>query len=44
MNFLPCRLVENGSGELSVRLSDKLSFPVPPDRASRATHPMSATS
>ncbi len=26
MNFLPCRLVENGSG-LTVRLSDKLSLP-----------------
>ncbi|HKS88134.1 MAG TPA: sn-glycerol-3-phosphate ABC transporter ATP-binding protein UgpC [Stellaceae bacterium] len=34
MNFLPCRLVANGSG-LTVRLSDKLSFPVPADRASR---------
>jgi multiple sugar transport system ATP-binding protein len=37
MNFLPCRLVEgtNGSAGLSVRLSDKLSFPVPPDRIAR---------
>ncbi len=34
MNFLPCRLVENGAG-LTVRLSDKLSFPIPPDRAAR---------
>ena len=31
MNLLPCRLVENGSG-LTVRLSDWLSFPVPPSR------------
>src|SRR5215469_7997114 len=29
MNMLPCRLVENGDG-LTVRLSDWLSFPVPP--------------
>jgi multiple sugar transport system ATP-binding protein len=34
MNFLPCQLVENGSG-LTVRLSDTLSFPVPADRATR---------
>ena len=33
MNLLPCRLVENGSG-LTVRLSDWLSFPVPPDARS----------
>ncbi len=31
MNLLPCRLVQNGSG-LTVRLSDWLSFPVPPSR------------
>ncbi|HEY3911833.1 MAG TPA: sn-glycerol-3-phosphate ABC transporter ATP-binding protein UgpC [Stellaceae bacterium] len=31
MNLLPCRVVENGSG-LTVRLSDWLSFPVPPLR------------
>ncbi len=31
MNLLPCRLVQNGSG-LMVRLSDWLSFPVPPSR------------
>jgi multiple sugar transport system ATP-binding protein len=31
MNFLPCRLVENGAG-LTVRLADWLSFPVPPAR------------
>ena len=34
MNFLPCQLVENGSG-LSVRLSEKLSFPVPQERLTR---------
>ena len=34
MNFLPCRLVQNGSG-LTVRLSDWLSFPVPADREAR---------
>jgi multiple sugar transport system ATP-binding protein len=34
MNMLPCRLVENGSG-LTVRLSDWLSFPVPPSRVER---------
>jgi multiple sugar transport system ATP-binding protein len=34
MNMLPCRLVENGSG-LTVRLSDWLSFPVPPPRVAR---------
>jgi multiple sugar transport system ATP-binding protein len=34
MNFLPCRLVANGSG-LSVRLSDWLSLPVPPAKEAR---------
>jgi hypothetical protein len=34
MNMLPCRLVENGSG-LTVRLSEWLSFPVPPSRVDR---------
>jgi len=34
MNFLPCQLVQNGSG-LTVRLSDDLSFPVPADREAR---------
>jgi len=34
MNFLPCRLVANGSG-LTVRLSDWLSFPVPASREAR---------
>jgi multiple sugar transport system ATP-binding protein len=34
MNFLPCRLVENGAG-LTVRLSDWLSFPLPPSREAR---------
>ena len=34
MNFLSCRLAENGSG-LTVQLSDRLSFPVPADRMAR---------
>src|SRR5262245_49128614 len=34
MNFLPCRLEENG-GALRVRLSDDIVLPVPPSRASR---------
>jgi multiple sugar transport system ATP-binding protein len=34
MNFLPCRLVENGAG-LTVRLSDWLALPVPPSREAR---------
>ena len=34
MNFLPCQLVQNGSG-LTVRLSDKLAFPVPENRTAR---------
>src|SRR5262249_41760007 len=34
MNFLPCRLVENGAG-LTVRLSDWLAFPVPAAREAR---------
>src|SRR5271166_4791722 len=34
MNFLPCRLVENGAG-LTIRLSDWLSFPMPPSREAR---------
>jgi multiple sugar transport system ATP-binding protein len=34
MNFLPCQLVQNGSG-ISVRLSDKLTFPIPESRAGR---------
>jgi multiple sugar transport system ATP-binding protein len=34
MNFLPCRLVENGAG-LTVRLSDWLTLPVPPSREAR---------
>jgi multiple sugar transport system ATP-binding protein len=34
MNFLPCRLEENG-GALRVRLSDDIVLPVPPARASR---------
>src|SRR5947209_20175484 len=34
MNFLPCRLVENGAG-LTVRLSDWLVLPVPASREAR---------
>jgi len=34
MNFLSCRLVENGAG-LTVRLSDWLALPVPPSREAR---------
>jgi multiple sugar transport system ATP-binding protein len=34
MNFLSCRL-EGSNGGLSVRLSDKLSLPLPADRAAR---------
>ena len=34
MNFLPCRLVENGTG-LTVRLSDWLALPVPASREAR---------
>jgi multiple sugar transport system ATP-binding protein len=32
MNFIPCRL-ENGGGDLSVRINDQISFPVPAARA-----------
>src|SRR6201981_1189415 len=34
MNFLPCRIVENGAG-LTVRLSDWLALPVPASREAR---------
>jgi multiple sugar transport system ATP-binding protein len=34
MNFIPCHL-EQAAGALRVRLSDKLSFPVPADRTAR---------
>jgi multiple sugar transport system ATP-binding protein len=34
MNFLPCQLVQNGSG-LSVRVSDRLAFAVPESRTAR---------
>jgi multiple sugar transport system ATP-binding protein len=34
MNFLPCQLVQNGSG-LTVRVSDKLAFSVPEHRTAR---------
>src|ERR1700740_1694601 len=34
MNFIPCRL-EDAAGKLQVRLTDKLTFPLPPARAAR---------
>ena len=34
MNFMPCRL-EDASGRLHVRLTDRISFPLPPARAAR---------
>jgi multiple sugar transport system ATP-binding protein len=34
MNFVSCRL-EEASGQLNVRLTDRLSFPLPPARAAR---------
>jgi len=34
MNFVPCHL-EEASGQLNVRLTDRLSFPLPPARAAR---------
>src|SRR5579862_9380097 len=34
MNFLPCQIVD-GTGGLTVQLSDRLSFPVPADRMAR---------
>ncbi len=34
MNFLPCQLVQNGSG-LTVRVSDSLAFAVPENRTAR---------
>jgi multiple sugar transport system ATP-binding protein len=34
MNFLPCRLEDN-AGKLSLRLTDRLSFPLPPARAAQ---------
>ena len=36
MNFIPCQL-EQAAGALRIRISDKLSFPVPADRTSRYT-------
>ena len=32
MNFIPCRM-EEANGSLSIRITDALSFPVPPARA-----------
>ena len=34
MNFIPCRLEDVG-GKLNIRLTDRLSFPLPPARAAR---------
>jgi multiple sugar transport system ATP-binding protein len=34
MNFLPCQLEDN-AGRLHVRLTDQISFPLPPARAAR---------
>src|SRR5208283_4781018 len=34
MNFLPCRLEEAG-GQLQIRLTDRIAFPLPPARAAR---------
>jgi len=34
MNFVPCRLEGNGQG-LVLRIDDKLSFPIPPERAAQ---------
>ena len=34
MNFIPCQL-DQAAGALRIRISDKLSFPVPADRTSR---------
>jgi multiple sugar transport system ATP-binding protein len=34
MNFIPCRL-EEAAGKLSVRLTDRIAFPLPPARAAR---------
>jgi multiple sugar transport system ATP-binding protein len=35
MNFIPCRMEEASGGGLSIKLTDGLSFPVPPARAER---------
>ena len=34
MNFMPCR-IEDVSGQLNLRVTDRLSFPLPPARAAR---------
>src|SRR5207302_1007979 len=34
MNFIPCRL-EESNGRLGVRITDRISFPLPPARAAR---------
>jgi multiple sugar transport system ATP-binding protein len=35
MNFIPCQLEQAGGGGLGLRLSDKLTMPVPSDRTAR---------
>src|SRR6266704_1327915 len=34
MNFIPCRL-EDVAGKLNIRLTDRIAFPLPPNRAAR---------
>jgi multiple sugar transport system ATP-binding protein len=34
MNFMPCRLEDVG-GKLHIRLTDRITFPLPPNRAAR---------
>jgi multiple sugar transport system ATP-binding protein len=43
MNFVPCRLEEN-SGELLLRLTDQIAFPVPQEKAARYRDHLSSTS
>ena len=43
MNFIPCRLEEN-SGELLLRLTDQIAFPVPQEKAARYRNHLSSTS
>src|SRR4029078_12649639 len=34
MNFIPCRL-EESNGQLGIRITDRIAFPLPPARAAR---------
>lgn len=43
MNFIPCRLEEK-SGELLLRLTDQIAFPVPQEKAARYRNHLSSTS